>query len=48
VTRSKRNSWLAVGIFALASALAGLAHAASTASADEAAIRAQTARWAKA
>jgi uncharacterized protein (TIGR02246 family) len=48
LTRSKRSSWLAVGIFALASLLAGLAHAASTASADEAAIRAQTASWEKA
>ena len=46
--RSKSMSWLAVGIFALAVSLAGLAHAASPASADEAAIRAQTASWEKA
>ena len=46
--RSKRMSWLAVGILALGGALAGLAHAAAPASADEAAIRAQTASWEKA
>jgi uncharacterized protein (TIGR02246 family) len=44
--RSKNVSWLAVGIVALASSMAGLAHAA--ASADETAIRAQTAGWEKA
>jgi len=41
-------SRLAAGIFALAGAMAGLAHAAAPASADEAAIRAQTASWEKA
>jgi uncharacterized protein (TIGR02246 family) len=46
--RSKSMSWLAVGTFTLAGSLAGLAHAASPASADEAAIRAQTASWEKA
>jgi uncharacterized protein (TIGR02246 family) len=43
--RSQKMSWLAAGIVALAGSLAGLAHAAS---ADEAAIRAQTASWEKA
>jgi len=46
--RSKSMSWLAVAVFALAGSLAGLAQAASPASADEAAIRAQTASWEKA
>jgi uncharacterized protein (TIGR02246 family) len=46
--RTKRMSWLGAGILALAGALAGVAHAASPASADEAAIRAQTASWEKA
>jgi uncharacterized protein (TIGR02246 family) len=41
-------SWLAAGIVAVAVSMAGLAHAASSASADEAAIRAQTASWVKA
>jgi uncharacterized protein (TIGR02246 family) len=39
---------LAVGIVALTGAVIGIAHAASPASADEAAIRAQTASWEKA
>jgi uncharacterized protein (TIGR02246 family) len=46
--RLKSMSWVAVGIVALAGSLAGLAHAASPASADEAAIRAQTTNWEKA
>jgi uncharacterized protein (TIGR02246 family) len=46
--RSKWMSWLAGGIFALTGSSAGLAQAASPASADEAAIRAQTASWEKA
>jgi uncharacterized protein (TIGR02246 family) len=46
--RSKSMSLLAVGIFAWVGSFAGLAHAASPASADEAAIRAQTASWEKA
>ena len=45
---SKNMSWLAAGIVALAGLMAGFAHAASPASADEAAIRAQTASWEKA
>jgi hypothetical protein len=45
MARSKSMSLLAVGIFALAGSLAGLAHVASPAGADEAAIRAQTASW---
>jgi uncharacterized protein (TIGR02246 family) len=48
MVRSKSMSSLAIGIFALAGSLAGLAHAASPARADEAAIRAQTASWEKA
>jgi uncharacterized protein (TIGR02246 family) len=48
MTRSKSTSWLAVGIFALAGSVAGPGHAASPASADEAALRAQTASWEKA
>ena len=47
MVRSKEMSWLAVGVVALAASLVGLAHAAST-SADEIAVRAQTANWAKA
>ena len=43
--RSKKMSWLAVGIVALAGSMAGLAHAASG---DEVAIRAQTTSWEKA
>ena len=46
--RSKNRSWLAVGIVALAGAMVGFAQAASPASADEAAIRAQTTSWEKA
>ena len=44
--RSKNKSWLAVGLVALASSIAGVAHAA--ASADETALRAQTLSWEKA
>ncbi|MFS8084798.1 MAG: YybH family protein [Acidobacteriota bacterium] len=44
--RSKNVVWLVVGIVALAGSMAGLAHAA--ASANETAIRAQTASWEKA
>ena len=46
--RSKKVSWLAAGIVALACSMVGVAHAASPASADEAAIRAQTTSWEKA
>jgi uncharacterized protein (TIGR02246 family) len=46
--RSTKVSWLAVGIVAWASSLGALVNAASAASADEAAIRAQTASWEKA
>jgi uncharacterized protein (TIGR02246 family) len=48
MTRSKKVSWLAAGIVALAGSMVGVAHAASSASADEAAIRAQTTSWEKA
>jgi uncharacterized protein (TIGR02246 family) len=48
MNRSRKVSWVAVGIVALAGSIAGLAHAASTASADEAAIRAQSTSWEKA
>jgi uncharacterized protein (TIGR02246 family) len=46
--RSKNMSWLAVGIIALVGSMAGIVHAVSPASADEAAIRAQTTSWEKA
>src|SRR5258706_10305933 len=45
---SRRVSWLAVGIVAWASAIAGFAQAATPKSADEASIRAQSAAWEKA
>ena len=48
MNRSKRMSWLTVGIVALVGSMAGLAHADSPASADEVAIRAQTTSWGKA
>ena len=48
MARSKHMSWLAVGVVALVGSLAGFAHAASPTSADEAAIRAQSASWEKA
>ena len=48
MTRSKHMSWLIAGIVALVGSMAGLARAASPTSADEAAIRAQTASWEKA
>jgi uncharacterized protein (TIGR02246 family) len=41
-------SRLAVGVFALVGSMVGFAHAASAASADEAAIRGQSASWEKA
>ena len=44
--RFKNGTWLAAGLVALVGSIAGLAHAA--ASADEAAIRAQSTSWAKA
>jgi uncharacterized protein (TIGR02246 family) len=46
--RSKNISWLTVVIVALGGSMAGLAHPASPASADEAGIRAQTTSWEKA
>ena len=46
--QSRNRSWLAAGIVALAGLMTGVAHAATNASADEAAIRAQTASWEKA
>lgn len=46
--RSKSMSWFAIGIAALVALMAGLAHAAAPASADEAAIHAQTTGWEKA
>ena len=48
MARSKNMSWLAVGVLALVGSLGDFAHAASPTSADEAAIRAQTASWEKA
>ena len=45
--RSKA-SWLTLGIVALVGSMAGLAYAAPSTSADEAALRAQTASWEKA
>ena len=44
----KRTSRLAVGIIALVNSMTGVAYAASPASADEVAIRAQTTSWGKA
>jgi uncharacterized protein (TIGR02246 family) len=46
MNRSKKVSWLAVGIVALVGSMAGFAHA--TSAADEAAIRAETTSWVKA
>ncbi len=46
--RSKNRSWFAVGVVALVGSMAGFAHAASPASADEAAIRAESTDWVKA
>ena len=46
--RSNHVSWLIAGIVALVGSMAGLARAASPTSADEVAIRAQTATWEKA
>jgi ketosteroid isomerase-like protein len=46
--RSKSMSWFAVGIVAFVGSMVSFAHAASPSSADEAAIRAQTASWVKA
>jgi uncharacterized protein (TIGR02246 family) len=46
--RSKNMRWLSLGIVAMVGSMAGVAHAAPTASADEAAIRAQSASWEKA
>jgi len=46
--RSTKTSWLALGLVAAAGSLAAFTHAASAASADEKAIRAQTAAWEKA
>ncbi len=48
MNRSKQLSWLAVGFVTLVGAMAGLAHAASPTTADEAALRAQTTNWSKA
>lgn len=46
--RSKNTLWLAIEIVASVGLMAGFAHAASAASADEAALRAQTTSWEKA
>jgi uncharacterized protein (TIGR02246 family) len=46
--RSKNKSWFAAGFFALVGTMAGFAPASPAASADEAAIRAQSAGWMKA
>ena len=48
MNRSKKVTWLAVGIVAWGGSMAGFAHAASSASADETAIRAQSTDWVKA
>ena len=48
MNRSNRLSWFRIGVVALLGSMAGFAHAASPASADEAAIRAQTTNWEKA
>ncbi len=46
--RSKNVPWLSLGIVALVGSMARVAHAASPASADEAALHAQTTSWEKA
>jgi uncharacterized protein (TIGR02246 family) len=46
--RCKKMSWLAVGIVTFAGSMSGIGHAASPASADETAIRAQSTSWEKA
>jgi uncharacterized protein (TIGR02246 family) len=48
MNRCKKVAGLVVGVVALVASMAGLAYAASPASADEAAIRAQAASWEKA
>ncbi len=48
MNRFKKVSRIAVGVVALVASMAGVAYAASPASADEAAIRAQTTSWEKA
>lgn len=48
MNRSKKLAWLGVGFVALVGSMAGLAHAASPTTADEAALRAQTTNWGKA
>ena len=48
MVQSRSMTWLAAGCIALAAALAGYTNPATAASADEAAIRAQTTNWAKA
>jgi uncharacterized protein (TIGR02246 family) len=48
MVRPRDMSWFAVGVVALVASIAGLAHAAAPASADETAIRAQAASWEKA
>ena len=46
--RFKDRSWLAIGVVVLMGSFTGSAHAASPASADETAIRAQSTNWEKA
>jgi ketosteroid isomerase-like protein len=48
MTSWKRLPWLAVGLVAFVGSMAGLAQAAPSTKADEAALRAQTASWEKA
>ncbi len=48
MSRSRKVSLLAIGVVVWVGSIAGLAQAASSASADEAAIRAQTTSWEKA
>ncbi len=48
MVRSKKLSWLAYGIVVLLGSMSALAYAASSTSADAAALRAQTASWEKA
>lgn len=48
MNRFGNNSWLTFGAVALVSSMAALAHAASSTSADAAAIRAQSTSWEKA
>ena len=48
MTQSRKGTWLAIGVAVLVGSMANFGHAAAPATADEAAIRAQTTSWEKA